>query len=333
MTSGSGGDGKCSFHREKFIPRGGPDGGNGGKGGDVLFIAHKNLNTLVKFRGKKTYMASSGMDGMNRGKDGKNGENLIIPVPVGTLIKNKRDNRVLADLTMHSQKVLIAKGGQGGQGNMHFKTATNQAPRYAQKGEKGTHLDIVLELMLLADIALIGLPNTGKSTLISCLSAAKPKVADYPFTTLSPNLGVVQQGEKSLVLADIPGLIENASSGKGLGIKFLKHIERTHALVHLVDCSLCEDPFEAFENYVIVREELAKYKKDLIKKKEIICLSKIDAITEHQIKLYQDFFFKNLHRRVLAISAVSRRNLNQLKSAMFEVLQPYDREVIVNPSV
>ena len=321
VTSGNGGDGHCSFRREKYIPRGGPDGGDGGKGGSIFFVAKKDLNTLVKFRGKKNYMAESGNPGGGRAKTGRNGKDLIISVPVGTLIKNAENGFLLTDLTVHDQQVMIAQGGRGGWGNLRFKTATNQAPRYTQKGNSGVSLNLELELKLLADIALVGLPNAGKSTLISRLSAARPKIADYPFTTLTPNLGVVQMGEYSLVLADIPGLIENASQGKGLGIKFLKHIERTKAIIHLVDCSLYLEGFEAFENYCMLREELLKYQQDLADKKEIVCLTKTDAMTEEEIENFQSFFTKNLSQIILPISSVSGKNLDTLKILMFQTLE------------
>ncbi|MCY4524158.1 MAG: GTPase ObgE, partial [Halobacteriovoraceae bacterium] len=268
----------------------------------------------------KKYVAESGGPGGGNGKTGKNGKNLVISVPVGTLIKNIQNNHFLTDLSQNKQRVMIAQGGRGGLGNSHFKTATNQAPRYHQKGEEGVSLDLELELKLLADIALVGLPNAGKSTLISRLSAARPKVADYPFTTLTPTLGVVQMEEKSLVLADIPGLIENASKGKGLGIKFLKHIERTKAIVHLVDCSMCLEGFEAFENYCLVRNELLKYKQSFADKREIICFTKTDAMTDREISNFQSFFGKNLSQKALPISSVSGKNLDILKILMFEAL-------------
>jgi GTPase len=323
VSSGDGGNGCASFRREKHIAFGGPDGGDGGDGGSVFFQATKDFNTLVKFRGKKVYKAQHGTAGSGRQMHGKYGEDLIIPVPVGTIIREQETGNILADLTHQGHKLKLAEGGRGGLGNLNFKSSTNQAPRYAQDGVLGVTLEIELELKLLADIALVGLPNAGKSTLISVVSAAKPKIADYPFTTLEPNLGVVSLGESSYVIADIPGLIENASEGKGLGIKFLKHIERTKAFVHLVDCSWClaGEEFDAFTQYVTIRDELGKFNKDMLNKKEIICLTKIDAMSEEEIKTVQDIFQEQLDKKVLPISSVSGRNIEELKSLMLRVVQ------------
>ena len=316
IQSGRGGDGCVSFRREKFVPYGGPDGGDGGDGGDVYFEADTGLNTLVHFRGKKNFKAQSGEAGAGSSCNGKFGEDLVIKVPVGTIIRDVETQEILADLSEPGAKAKILEGGRGGLGNANFKTSTNQAPRYAQEGKPYSELEVELELKLLADIALIGLPNAGKSTLISVVSAAKPKIADYAFTTLEPNLGVVSIGEESFVVADIPGLIEDASEGKGLGIKFLKHIERTEAFVHLVDCSWCLEEFEAYESYVTIRQELEKYKTDLLSKKEIVCLTKIDAMSEEEIQKLVDYFEEQLDKKVLPISAVSGRNIDQLKSLM-----------------
>lgn len=320
IQSGRGGDGCVSFRREKYVPMGGPEGGDGGNGGDIYFMADTGLNTLVHFRGQKKFKAEDGQAGAGS-CDGKFGEDLIIKVPVGTIIRNVENGEMLADLSEPGVQVKILEGGRGGLGNANFKTATNQAPRYAQEGKAGEHLEVELELKLLADIALIGMPNAGKSTLISVVSAAKPKIADYAFTTLEPNLGVVSIGEKSFVVADIPGLIEDASEGKGLGVRFLKHIERTKAFVHLVDCSWCLEEYEAFETYVTVREELGKYNDDMLNKKEIICLTKIDAMTEEEIQKFVSFFESQLDKKVLPISAVSGRNIDQLKSLMLRSIE------------
>lgn len=320
VSSGNGGNGCSSFRREKYIPYGGPDGGDGGRGANVYFQADEGLNTLVHFRGVKSFNAPAGENGMGSQCNGRDGEDLIIKVPVGTLVKNTESGEVIADLTKHEEKILVAKGGRGGLGNLNFKTSTNQAPRYAQEGESGVQLDLELELKLLADIALVGLPNAGKSTLISVISAARPKIADYPFTTLEPNLGVVSLGENSFVVADIPGLIEDASEGKGLGIKFLKHIERTSAFVHLVDCSLCIDEFEAWEFYATVRAELLKYSEKLANKKEIVCLTKTDAMSDEEISKIQIYFEEQLDRKVLPISAVSGKNIDRLKTLMYKAL-------------
>lgn len=321
ISSGKGGDGVATFRREKHVPLGGPDGGNGGNGGSVIFLADENLNTLIHFRGKKSYCAPDGENGRGGNMHGANGEDLVIKVPVGTLIKNPEGD-ILADLTTHGQEALMAEGGQGGLGNTNFKTSTNQAPRHRQEGKAGTEIAIHLELKLLADLALIGMPNAGKSTLISVISSAKPKIADYPFTTLEPNLGVVKiDDEKSFVVADIPGLVEDASEGKGLGIKFLKHIERTKAFVHLIDISWCLDEYEAWESYATVRNELLKYKKNLENKKEIICLTKIDSLSEEEILKFQKYFEYNLDKKVLPISAVSKKNIDILINLMVSAIE------------
>ena len=321
IRSGKGGDGCVSFRREKFVPRGGPDGGDGGDGGNVYFEADEGVNTLLNYRGKKHYYAENGEQGGGSQRNGRSGEDLILKVPVGTIIRHLESNEVLADLTEHGQKVLLAEGGRGGLGNVNFKSSTNQVPQRATPGKEGMEFEIELELKLIADIALIGMPNAGKSTLISVLSAAKPKIADYPFTTLEPNLGVVKiDDEKSIVIADIPGLIEDASEGKGLGIKFLKHIERTKAFIHLVDVSWCLDEFEAFEQYVVIRQELGKYNEDLLNKKELVCLTKIDAMTEEEVKKFVDFFENNLDRKVLPISSISHQSIDELKGLLVRLL-------------
>lgn len=322
IESGSGGDGVARFRREKHVALGGPNGGDGGDGGSVYFIADTGVNTLMTYRGKKYYKAESGEPGGKTECNGSYGEDLYLKVPVGTIIRNPENLEVLCDLTEHDEKFMIAEGGRGGLGNKNFKTPTNQAPKKCTPGKEGIVLELELELKLIADLALVGLPNAGKSTLISVVSAAKPKVADYPFTTLEPNLGVVKMDEEtSYVIADIPGLIEDAASGKGLGIKFLKHIERTKAFVHLVDVSWCLDEFEAFEQYVTIRGELEKYNKSMMDKKEIICLTKIDAMTEEEVQKIVKFFETNLDKRVLPISAVSGRNVDELKGLMFKIIQ------------
>lgn len=320
IESGNGGDGAVSFRREKGVPFGGPDGGDGGTGGNVYFEADENINTLIDFRGKKVFSAQNGEKGQGSECCGKFGDDIILKVPVGTLIRHAESNEILADLTEHKQRALLAEGGRGGLGNMNFKTSTNQAPKFAQKGDSGVRIEVELELKLLADIAIIGMPNAGKSTLISVISAAKPKIADYPFTTLEPNLGVVKMDDKSFVVADIPGLIEDASEGKGLGIKFLKHIERTKAFVHLVDVSWCLDEYEAYEQYVVVRGELEKYKSDLMNKAEIVCLTKIDAMSEEEIEKFQKFFEEQLDKKVLPLSSVSGRNVDLLKRLMLKAI-------------
>lgn len=320
VISGNGGEGCSGMRREKHVPLGGPDGGDGGNGGDVYVEATDKLNTLVKFRGRKVYRAQNGENGSGQQCHGKYGDDLIIPVPIGTIVRKSETQEVIADLTEVGQRILIAEGGRGGLGNANFKTSTNQAPRKVTAAKPGEQFEVDLELKLLADIALIGMPNAGKSTLISVISAAKPKIADYPFTTLEPNLGVVAYEDSSYVVADIPGLIEDAAEGKGLGIKFLKHIERTKAFVHLVDVSWCLDEFEAFDQYVTVRAELEKYSDKMMTKPEIICLTKIDAMTEEEITKIQKFFEEALDKKVLPLSSVSGRNVDIIKALMLQSL-------------
>ncbi|MBI4681794.1 MAG: GTPase ObgE [Nitrospirae bacterium] len=276
IKAGDGGRGCVSFRREKFVPKGGPNGGDGGRGGHILFKATGNITTLLDIKYQQQYRAEKGQHGMGRDMHGKDGKDLIIPVPLGTLIRDFETNEVLCDLTEENQEFLAVKGGRGGLGNAHFKSATRQAPRFAQPGEPGEELTLSLELKLLADVGLIGLPNSGKSTLISALSSARPKIADYPFTTLVPNLGVVTYGEfRSFVIADIPGLIEGAHTGTGLGFQFLRHVERTSVLLHLVDISeMAEgDPADNLEK---INKELELFSPDLMKKPQAIAGTKLD---------------------------------------------------------
>lgn len=326
VISGNGGNGMVHFRREKYVPYGGPDGGNGGTGGSVYVIGDEGINTLMHFRGQKLYHAPDGDKGFKSQADGASGEDLVLKVPVGTLVIDEESGRLLCDITAHEQKELLVQGGRGGLGNAFYKSSTNQAPQYAQEGEKGEELNIKLELKLIADIALVGLPNAGKSTLISSISNSKPKIADYPFTTLTPNLGVVKvDNENSVVVADIPGLIENASEGKGLGIQFLKHIERTSALVHLIDCSMFLEPYEAVDDYSTIREELRKFSEDMTYKPEIVCLTKIDAMSQEDIDKFQKSLEETLDKKVLPISSVSGLNLDLLKRLMLKTkTQKYD---------
>ena len=265
---------------------------------------------------------------MGKQRDGRAGDDIVLKVPVGTQIKTADNDFLIKDLLEDGESFTLAKGGRGGLGNMFFKSSTNQTPRYSQEGEEGENFELKLELKLLADIAFVGLPNAGKSTLISALSAARPKIADYPFTTLKPNLGVVKiRDEKSLVVADIPGLIEGAHEGKGLGIKFLKHLDRAQALVHLVDISWCLDEYEAYESYITIRNELERYSKNLSSKKEVVCLTKVDAMTDEEVQKYIAFFETTLDRKVIALSAVSQHNLSLLKDVMWDVKQTQVGEV------
>ncbi|MBI5742019.1 MAG: GTPase ObgE [Nitrospirae bacterium] len=276
VKAGDGGRGCVSFRREKYVPKGGPDGGDGGRGGHVIFKPSRELNTLLDIKYQQQYAAQRGEHGMGKNMHGKNGKDLIIPVPLGTLIKEFESGEVLCDLTDEGQEFVAAKAGRGGLGNSHFKTATRQAPKFAQPGEHGEEKTLTLELKLLADVGLIGLPNAGKSTLISVMSAARPKIADYPFTTLIPNLGVVKYGDfRSYVIADIPGLIEGAHRGAGLGFQFLRHVERTSILLHLVDISEMKegDPVENFEK---INKELELYSPELMKKPLTVVGTKLD---------------------------------------------------------
>jgi len=320
VAAGKGGDGCVSFRREKYIPNGGPDGGNGGDGGSIIFTATHNLNTLAHFRGQKLFKAEDGEKGSGAQCNGQNGKDLFLFVPVGTLLKNKETGELLADLATQDQSFIVAKGGRGGLGNMFFKTSTNQAPRKFGTGKEGQTFELFLELKLLADLAIIGMPNAGKSTLISVLSDSRPKIADYPFTTLIPNLGVLAHQEKTLVLADIPGLIEGASLGKGLGLKFLKHMERTKALVHLIDCSLIIDPAEALEHYITVREELESYSPLFKEKKELILLSKIDAVDPTLLVQIQEILETQLDKKVLPLSSSTGYNILKLKNLLCQLV-------------
>jgi GTP-binding protein len=318
VISGEGGKGFVGYRREKYVPLGGPDGGDGAEGGNVYFLGDEGLNTLFHFRGLKTFIAEAGGNGGGSNMQGACGQDLILKVPVGTMLVDRETGNLITDITEHGQMYKACEGGRGGKGNAHFKTSVKQTPAFAQNGEPGTRLLIHLELKLLADIALIGLPNAGKSTLISAISSARPKIGDYPFTTLEPNLGVCELGDKQIVVTDVPGLIEGAAEGKGLGIKFLKHIERTSALVHLVDCSMFIDEFEAIEAYTTVRDELEKFNPELLNKIEIVCLTKIDAMTEEEIEKCRSSMELQLDRKVLPISGISGRNIELLKQLMLK---------------
>lgn len=312
VKAGDGGRGCVSFRREKYIPRGGPDGGDGGKGGDVWIIADNGLVSLLDFKYKKHYTAERGEHGQGSNCTGKGGEDIVIRVPVGTVIKDKETGEIVEDLTVNGQSIIIAKGGRGGKGNAFFVSSTYQAPKFAQPGEKGEERWFHLELKLLADVGIIGFPNAGKSTLISHISAAKPKIADYPFTTLQPHLGVVKFGEhKDFIVADIPGLIEGAHKGKGLGIKFLKHIERTSLFIHLMDIlpQTERDPKKDFE---IINKELTAWNPDMAKRPQIVALNKVD-VTEAKERLAMLLeFFKSKDIPAFPISAATGEGLDKL---------------------
>jgi len=318
IRSGDGGDGCIGFRREKFIEFGGPDGGDGGRGGDVVVECVANLNTLIDYRYQQHFKAKSGVGGMGQNRAGANGDDCVVKVPPGTLVLAEDQETVLADMVKPGDRAVIARGGNGGFGNAHFKSATNQAPRRANPGLPGEELTIWLRLKLIADAGIVGLPNAGKSTFLASVSAAKPKVADYPFTTLHPNLGVVRAGDIDFVLADIPGLIEGANEGAGLGSRFLGHIERCRVLLHLVDATQ-EDVGDAYRT---VRRELKAYGAGLEKKKEIVALSKCDALDLATIAERADALKKVARKKPLILSAVSRLGM---KEALFAIAREVGR--------
>ncbi len=311
VKSGDGGSGCVSFRREKYVPRGGPDGGDGGRGGHIIIQASAQLNTLLDLRYQRQYRAKRGQHGMGKNMHGKDGDDLIIQVPVGTLVKDEETGEILADLDAEGKKVVAAKAGRGGLGNAHFATPTRQAPRFAQPGEKGEERTLIIELKLLADVGLIGLPNAGKSTLISVISAARPKIADYPFTTLAPNLGVVKLEDfRSFVVADIPGLIEGAHSGAGLGFQFLRHVERTSLLLHLVDISEMStgDPRKNLEK---INRELELYSEALLEKPQMVVATKLDIADREKLDRLSDYC-KNSGMDFFAVSAATGRGVKEL---------------------
>ena len=312
INAGKGGSGSAGFRREKFIEYGGPDGGDGGDGGSVILIAEENLNTLIDFRFKQHFKAERGQDGMGKKKTGKSGKDLILKVPIGTQIFEEDNNTLIEDLKNPGQKIVIAKGGRKGLGNVRFKSSTNRAPRKKTEGTDGESLWIWLQLKIIADVGIIGMPNAGKSSLLSALTKARPKIANYPFTTLNPNLGVASYLDKEITLADIPGLIEGAHEGMGLGGKFLRHIERCKSLVHLIDMN----SENVLEDYLNVRNELSKYSKSLMKKKEIIIFNKIDIVQTDEAKKKIDYFKKKVKKKFFKISVIQKKGLNNIKEIL-----------------
>ncbi len=311
ISAGNGGAGAVSFRREKFIPKGGPDGGDGGRGGHVVFIVDTNLHTLQDIRYKRRYKAENGHSGRGSNKTGKNGKDVIILVPAGSIIRRKGSDQVIVDLTVEGQKHIICNGGQGGKGNARFKTATKQAPRKAQPGIEGETGIFEIELKILADVGLVGLPNAGKSTLLASISSARPKIADYPFTTLKPNLGIVKYGEyDSFVMADIPGLIKGASLGKGLGHQFLRHIERNRIHLFLIDCM--ED--KPLDVYKTLKNELQNFNEDLINKPCLVCRTKSDLKQDISTQ-WNDF-----EDKIFDISSFTKEGINELILSLVEVL-------------
>ena len=344
VKSGKGGTGCVSFRREKFIAKGGPDGGDGGKGGDVIVICDKNTNTLSHFKGKKLLKAKNGRPGEGKKKHGKNGEDLILKVPPGTIIKDAQTGEILLDMKEDGDRKVLIEGGKGGLGNWHFRGPRNQVPRYAQPGEEGKELEIIMELKLIADVGLVGFPNAGKSTLISTLSNARPEIANYEFTTLTPKLGVVKVDDfRSFVMADIPGIIEGAHEGKGLGLEFLKHIERTHTILYMIDLASFRDPVYQFKT---LKKELKNYSEKLANRNYAIALTKCDAVDREKI---EDFFKRmdieitepkfraseeyavhfSENSFVLPISSVANINIDTLKFALSDLVEKSSEKISI----
>ena len=329
VKSGDGGNGAVSFRREKYVAAGAPDGGDGGKGGDVYFFVDPDANTLVDFRFKKKFKAENGKNGEGAHRYGRSGEDLHIGVPIGTIIRDAETNQVLADLSEKGQEELILPGGRGGKGNSHFATSTRQAPRFSQDGEKGLEKELVLELKLLADVGLVGFPNVGKSTFLSRTTSATPKIANYHFTTLEPNLGVVKSSYgDSFVIADIPGIIEGASQGTGLGLQFLRHIERTRLLLHVIDVSGTEgrNPVEDFNT---INEELKQYSEKLAARKQIIVANKIDSMQDENLYKELEKMAKEKGIEIYKISAVTGEGIEELLKHVSEILKTLPKEDVV----
>lgn len=321
LYAGDGGDGCMAFRREKYVAMGGPFGGNGGKGSDIVFKVDTGLNTLVDFKYKKIIKGKHGENGLGKGKHGKNAEDIVIRVPEGTVVSDFDTNLIIADLTKENEEVVIAKGGRGGRGNMAFATQNNPAPKYAENGEPGEYRKIKIELKLMADVGLVGMPSVGKSTIISKISASKPKIADYPFTTLKPNLGVVKSGDYSFVVADLPGLIEGASLGSGLGDRFLKHVERTKVIAHVIDMSgYTNDPYN---DYITINKELENFDENLIKKKQIIIANKMDM---PKSKENLEKFKERVKDKIYEISAIKNEGLDKVIYALAEILKEIPKQ-------
>ena len=330
IKSGDGGNGAATFRREKYVAAGGPDGGDGGKGGDIYFKVDPNQNTLIDFRFTKKFKAENGQNGSGNRCFGKSGDDFFVMVPKGTVVKDAETGKVIADLSEEGQTELVLKGGRGGKGNVHFATSTRQAPHFAIDGEKGKEKEVILELKLLADVGLLGFPNVGKSTLISKVSSAKPKIADYHFTTIDPNLGVVRtEHGDSFVMADIPGIIEGASDGVGLGIQFLRHVERTRLLLHIIDVAGTEgrNPIDDFNK---VNEELKKYSDKLSKRKQIVVANKIDSLQNEENMKQLEKIAKENDFEFFKISAVTGEGVNELINHVAEVIKILPKEEIVD---
>jgi GTP-binding protein len=317
FNAGDGGDGSHSFRREKYIPRGGPDGGDGGKGGDIVLVSSPVCQSLTDFKYKRQFDAENGGPGRGKKRTGKNGATIVLQVPAGTVVKTFPDAKLIFDFDRGGREFLLAKGGKGGRGNVHFKSSVNQAPRRSELGEKGEAIKVVLELKLIAYAGLVGLPNAGKSTLISKISAAKPKIADYPFTTLIPNLGVVDFNNKSMIVADIPGILEGAHRGEGMGLEFLRHIERTRVLLFIIDVSPYS-PLSPIKNFQVLENELAQYHPQLLKKKFVVIANKIDMATADRSAIDDlQIFCRKRKIPFVEISALKETNLVKMKKILF----------------
>lgn len=324
IKAGKGGNGAISFRREIYIPKGGPDGGDGGKGGDVVFVASKDVDTLIDFRFQPKLIAEDGKAGSGQRSSGKAGKDLIVEVPIGTVVK--RGDEIIADLTHDNERAIVAHGGEGGYGNWHFRSSTRQTPRLAELGNPGESYEGELELKLLADVGLIGFPNAGKSTFLSVVSNARPEIADYPFTTLTPNLGVAKVDDSSLLIADIPGLIEGASEGKGLGDRFLRHVERTKVLMHLVDI-YAEDAGKAYSD---IRTELRKYSAELASRPEVVVLTKAEGVDEDIIKMQSDAIREvNPEAEIMVISSAAHQGLTEVLRALVRKIDAIKAETIL----
>lgn len=318
IQSGDGGAGAVSFRREKNIPRGGPDGGDGQRGGSIIFVASQSMNTLIDYRFVQHFKASRGGHGMGRLRSGKASEDVVLRVPIGTQIIDDDTNDVLCDMLEEGQTYIALKGGEGGRGNAHFKSSTHQAPRFSGDGFEGEEKWVWLKLKLIADVGFLGYPNAGKSTFISSVSNARPKIADYPFTTLQPHLGVVRVHSTDMVLADLPGLIEGASEGVGLGHKFLKHLSRCSVMLHLIDATTTKE--EIVDAYYTLRDELINYDEDLANKNEVISLTKIDAVDPEDLKEKKEYLESEIGKSVFAISSVTKLNLDSVLNSLADVV-------------
>ena len=312
VKAGTGGSGSASMRREKFIEFGGPDGGNGGKGASIIIKSERNLNTLIDYRYTQHFKAERGQDGMSKNKSGKSGKNLYLKVPIGTQLLEEDNKTLLFDFKLEKEEFVVANGGRGGLGNTNFKTSTNRAPRKFTKGQEGEEFWIWLQLKTIADIGIIGLPNAGKSSLLGAITNANPKIANYKFTTINPNLGVAEYDDKEITIADIPGLIEGAHRGTGLGIKFLKHIERCKTLIHMID--ITDKNLE--DSYKQIKNEISKYSKELLKKKEIIILNKTDLIEKEMIEKIKKNFSKSKKCDVLTLSTLDKKSVSKIKAKL-----------------